>query len=283
MKKIIVCLYALCTLTVAFATGQDGDIIYIDGEQWELLGKPIASDSILDTNMLAMLPKERSWSTGNWVGYTGWWSIKDNKLYLDSITVRFYNKETRQYRQQSIGEADMHRVFSNYYQDNTIVATWVKKIRAAKGNLVYYEHIGYERNLEYEQIFTIDKGNVTNRQSFHNKIIKGFSLADPRNRGKWKEILPLNVNAYPELDGEKKLVISVKDIRVDSLGNLIDCNVSVMARTHGDDDQKRKNIEGLASEVKTILKKIHPWKTFFIYGEYIAADKNGFIFPYHLK
>jgi hypothetical protein len=281
MKKIIIFFYALCSLTVAFATGQDGDIIYIDGERWKLLGKPATSDSILGSNLLAILPEERSWDTGNWEGYTGWWSIKNNKLYLDSITVKFYNKETQQHRQQSIGEADMRRVFSNYYQNNTIVATWVKKIRAAKGNLVYYEHIGYERNLEYEQIFTIDNGDVTNRQSFHNKIIKGFSLADPRNRGKWKDILPLNVNAYPELNGEKKLVISVKDIRVDSLGNLIDCNVAVMARTN-DDEQKRKNIEGLASEVKTTLKNIHPWKTLFIYGEYIAADKNGFTFPYDL-
>ena len=280
MKRFIVLIYALCTIIGTFATGQDGDIIFIDGERWELLGRPITADSILDKSLMAILPKGRSWTTANWDGYTAHWSIKDNRLLLDSITVNFYNKKTRQHIQQRISEADMHRVFYNYYQNNEIVATWIARIRVAKGNLVYYEHEGYTRNLEYEQIFTIDKGIVTDRQSFRNKVIDGFSRIDIiSNREKIKEMFPLHTEAYPELKGKKSLVI-VKDIRVDSLGNLIDCNVTVKVNTHDDDE---KNIEGLANEVKDILKKIHPWKTLLIYGEYVAADRYGFAFPYDLK
>ena len=279
MKRFIVLIYALCTVIGAFATGQDGDIIYIDGERWELLGSPITDD--LYTKMKEILPEGRSWTTANWEGYTIHWSIKDNKLLLDSITVNFYNKKTQQYIQQRIPEADMCRVFMNYYQKNDIVATWATaRIRAAKGNLVYYEHEGYTRNLEYEQIFTIDKGIVTDRQSFHNKVIDGFSRIDIiGNREKIKEMFPLHTEAYPELKDKKSIYILVKDIRVDSSGNLMDCNVTVKVRTH-DDEQ---NFEGLANEVKDILKKIHPWRTLLIYGEYIAADRYGFAFRYDLK
>jgi hypothetical protein len=244
-----------------------------------LLGSPITDD--LYTRIKEILPEGRSRTTANWEGYTIHWSIKDNKLLLDSITVNFYNKKTQQYRQQRIPEADMCRVFKNYYQKNDIVATWATaKIRAAKGNLVYYEHESYTRNLEYEQIFTIDKGIITVRQSFHNKVIDGFSRIDIiRNREKIKEMFPLHTEAYPELKDKKSIYILVKDIRVDSSGNLIDCNVTVKVSTH-DDEQ---NFEGLANEVKDILKKIHPWRTLLIYGEYIAADRYGFAFRYDLK
>ena len=93
-------------------------------------------------------------------------------------------------------------------------------------------------------------------------------------------MFPLHTEAYPELKDKKSIYILVKDIRVDSSGNLMDCNVTVKVRTHDDDEH---NIEGLANEVKDILKKIHPWRTLLIYGEYIAADRYGFAFRYDLK
>ena len=68
-----------------YATGQDGDLIYIDGKQWVLLGKPVYADSILAKDLISALPKERSYSTANWDGYTAYWSIQEDKLCLDSL------------------------------------------------------------------------------------------------------------------------------------------------------------------------------------------------------
>ena len=75
-----------------YATGQDGDIIYIDGKQWILLGKPVYADSILSNDLRAALPEERSITTANWDGYTAYWSISQEKLCLDSIKYNLYRE-----------------------------------------------------------------------------------------------------------------------------------------------------------------------------------------------
>ena len=43
----------------AYATGQEGDVIYIDGIQWELLGKPVYADSTLSRTLKEALPLAR--------------------------------------------------------------------------------------------------------------------------------------------------------------------------------------------------------------------------------
>ena len=40
-KKMIFSIVMLWMSLSAYATGQEGDVIYIDGIQWELLGKPV--------------------------------------------------------------------------------------------------------------------------------------------------------------------------------------------------------------------------------------------------
>ena len=40
-KKMIFSIVMLWMSLSAYATGQDGDVIYMDGIQWELLGKPV--------------------------------------------------------------------------------------------------------------------------------------------------------------------------------------------------------------------------------------------------
>ena len=63
--------FAFMLATIAtHATGQEGDIICIDGTKWELLGKPIYADSSLAKNLEAALPKGRGTVTSNWAGYT---------------------------------------------------------------------------------------------------------------------------------------------------------------------------------------------------------------------
>lgn len=289
MKKMIICIYILSVAMSVFATGQDGDVIMIDGEKWSLLAEPINHDSVLYRQLKAVLPQNNTFVTSNWDGYTAYWSIRNERLCLDSITVLLYNEDTRQYREECLPETDMQRVFANYRQGNDIVASWVNyDIRAAKGTKVYYVHSYFERNHEYEQILTVNEGKVTNRQAYHNRVVvDGFSLKgminDTRDRqGKMvqqivNEKLPMHTENYPELADEKVIFFSVKDIRLDSLGNLVDCQVkaTIGRRT-------RRDSETLAQEMKELLKNVRPWKTLFINGEYLPEDRGGFTFPYHI-
>ena len=41
MKKILICIQFLLLTTVAYATGQDSDVIYINGTRWALLDRPV--------------------------------------------------------------------------------------------------------------------------------------------------------------------------------------------------------------------------------------------------
>ena len=110
IKKLITGIYAFAITIAAFATADSGDVIILDGEFWNLLARPIWSDSTLYHNLKTVLPEDRSWTTANWDGYTAWWSIRENRLCLDSIMVEFYNKETQQHITRCIDEADMRRV-----------------------------------------------------------------------------------------------------------------------------------------------------------------------------
>ena len=76
MKRLIAGVLMFITAMGASATGQSGDMITIDGEQWNLLGKPIDWDSTLYKSLLKVLPEERSINTANWDGYTAYWSIR---------------------------------------------------------------------------------------------------------------------------------------------------------------------------------------------------------------
>ena len=278
MKFVVtICVFVLAMN--ALATGQSGDVITIDGEQWGLLGKPIDRDSVLYHHLKDVLPQDRSINTANWDGYTAYWSIRNDRLYLDRIEVEMYNKETKQSHMENLPEADMRKVFGKYYQQHEIVASWVNHdIRVAKGKTLYYVHSDYFRNLEYEQILTIKQGKVTQRKKYHNRVVvaDGFSF-DNINQEEIRRHFPLHTQNYPELAGVGRLIISVSKIQLDEKGNLLDCNVKV---THRD---MKGSIEGLAQEMKTLLKQIRPWKTLYINGEYVSTIYHESItFAYEL-
>ena len=283
MKKLFISIFIITLSLNIFATGLAGDIIFINGEQWILLGKPIESDSILYHNFIGILPEYRSKSTANWDGYTCYWSIKNDRLYLDSVLVELYDQETKSFFERCISSADMHRVFKKYYDKDEILATWVKgTIRVARGEILLYVHSAYERNYEQEQMITLKQGQIIERQSFHNRlVIDGFSLNDLWYQGQEevKKKLPLKLDDYPELNDENSLKFFISPIQVDSLGNLVDCKVQASIRCQGE----RQEIKELSDQMKNLLKNIYPWKTYLINGQYISCDYFDAIYPYRTR
>ena len=265
MKRLIICIFVFATALNSWSTAQRGDVIFIYGEQWELLGDPIAEDSDLFHRVRGVLPKERATSSNNWRGYVAYWSVRNDIIYLDSIKVPLFSFETGQECEQLIPEDDIRSVFNEFYIDNEIIATWFSgNIRVGKGNIVRYEHIGYDRNVEHEQILTVKDGNIVNRVSYHNGIVvDGFSfknLDSPNWQELIKEKIPFPVDNYPELAG-KKIKFSVTQVQIDSIGNLIDCEVSTNA--------KNKVLKKrLPQEMKTVLRNIKPWKVWHFNGVY---------------
>ena len=113
MKTLILSL-ALSFISLGlYATGQDGEVIYVDGEQWELLGKPVYADSILNRELKAVLPsrEERGFVTSNWSGYTAYWSIQQERLCLDSVCYDVYGSETKTVR---LSSDLLRRIFKKY-------------------------------------------------------------------------------------------------------------------------------------------------------------------------
>ena len=301
MKRFILSIFVLGIAVSSLASAYQGDVIYIDGERWTLMGQPVERDSALFHHLLDVLPQERRHSSGNWQGYTGYWSIRDGQLFLDSIRVGFdfdksvmattifpANNTDGKEIPPFVPADDMFKVFHDYYVNGEIVASWITgKVRVARGHAVKYVHQGYMRKLEHEQYFTINQGRVTDCVSYQNKIaVKGFSIEefnskyrkqDSESREKIRQLIPIPVENYPDLAGVKGFVVNVSDIQVDSLGNLVDCRVKINLKG-GNDELK----ERLSQDAKTALMNIRPWKVLFIDNEYVPETKN-FTFRYDLE
>lgn len=290
MKRLMICILVASAALSCWATGQEGDIIFINGEKWTLLGEPIQVDSALSRHLREVLPENRSLCSSNWKGYTAYWSIRNEKLCLDSILVMFYNSETRKVNYQSIPDADMRNVFHDYYDNEDIVATWYTgRVREGQGALVRYEHSGFDRNHEHEQILTVKEGQVIDSITYHNRVVvDGFSFDDlyRQNKDKVAELIPFPVENYTELDpnvvGSFCVVIMFKvyDIQIDSLGNLLDCKVKVIKIKGLEPNQELE--DRMALDMKRTLLNIHPWKLLQINGEYMPDCKSS-IFTYEIK
>lgn len=301
MKRFILSIFVLGIAVSSLASAYQGDVIYIDGERWTLMGQPVERDSALFHHLLDVLPQERRHSSGNWQGYTGYWSIRDGQLFLDSIRVGFdfdksvmattifpANNTDGKEIPPFVPADDMFKVFHDYYVNGEIVASWITgKVRVARGHAVKYVHQGYMRKLEHEQYFTINQGRVTDCVSYQNKIaVKGFSIEefnskyrkqDSESREKIRQLIPIPVENYPDLAGVKGFVVNVSDIQVDSLGNLVDCRVKINLKG-GNDELK----ERLSQDAKTALMNIRPWRVLFIDNEYVP-ETESFWFRYDLE
>ena len=283
-KKMIFSIVMLWMSLSAYATGQDGDVIYMDGIQWELLGKPVYADSTLSRTLKEALSKDRGWTTANWSGYTAYWSIWKDQLCLDSVHYRIYDGSSQFGRTECLPTKALRRLFKHYVKGKYIIATWFDAdIRLAKGKMLYYEHSGFQRNYENERIINIQHGKVREVKDYQNYVIEGFAFDDyhpeatppkqfPRkDNSDLRKRFPLHIEQYPELVGEKRIIFSVRRAQVDAMGHLVDCEVRVLKP--GDNPR-------LAAEMAEAIKAYYPWRVFYINGEYRAYGIKGWTFSY---
>jgi len=275
MRRIVLILLAVLAATPVLATGQAGDKIYVDGQLWELLWKPIDVDSVLYTSLSSCFTEDHCQSTGNWAGYIGCWSIKGDLLVLDSVTYELF--VDGECEDVTLPDSTLKRVFHAYCENGMIVARWLTsdKIRLATGEMIRYEHMGFNRNYEHEMFLTLENGRITNRKLFHNRIVnKGFAFEDLslEESHSLQQELGRIIRKYSQYDHQNKVYIQLAGIIVDTLGNLTGID-SVRVRYHSDNGTSN-SLPSLENDIIRYLKSLGPWKVLYINGEYSTYSSN---------
>lgn len=273
MKKVILLILLCAVMLTLKATGQSGDMIRLEGEEWVLMAKPIESDTMLGNRVRAFLPDNISYSTGNYSCYTASWEIRNGYLCLRRIEADVYDEASNKESTLVYEGKDLQSLFPSYYKDGEIQARWFSgELRAGKGNLVRYVHDGFDRNMETEQILTVQNGKVLKTQTYHNYRRAGLNLKKAQKeiacRFPWKR--------FPEYRGEQ-IIFVIDDFQMTDDGHFVDCDVHFFFLR-----SSRKTIEDgnhpLALAFKETLKSIYPWEVLFINGKY-TMEYRSFTMP----
>lgn len=255
MKKFIVFLLLQISVLPTMATGQSGDVIYLDGESWNLLWEPINSDPTVYARLKAFLPERRDWSTANGDGYTAFWEIKNGYLCLKQIEIEILDSI------QTYDTETLKKPFAPYYKKKGIRASWFSgEVRAGCGKHIRYVHDGFDRNFETEQVLTIQNGKVIKAVTYHNYRVPGLKINEAskiisRRFPWWK---------FPEYRG-KNIVCIICDTEMSKDGHFLDCYISKMYLLYS-----HKQIEedvSLIRAIKETLRSIYPWETIVANGK----------------
>ena len=290
MRTYLRCLIAFVLTMQAsfvFATAQEGDVIYIDGVKWELYALPLVQDSVIRQKLKTILPdhEDRSWRTSNWKGYTAHWNLDEGgMLYLQYIRVHMYDKEAKRSYTKYIMPNDMKEAFPNYVTKFGLEARWFNgEIRVGKGELVRYEHSGFNRNLEQEQLMTFENGKLISQSPvYHNKVLL------KRDENKLSEsvhyaFIPTMKKDEAFKDSYRRLLM--RNIKFTSDGYFKDCELQLnihprtkqtQAKTIQIKDQQHEYIKKL----KEILRTRFAQNRYYINGQYQEEDREDFDFSF---
>ena len=172
---IILCVLLACP--ISRGTGQECDIIVLDGEEWALLAAPLERLDSLTYHHLRDILGWKSHSTGNWRGYVAYWSVSDGMLCLEKV-VKYDedlidNGEEELVYETVAVECDYGTIcgiLERYVKDGKVCASWLSdEMIAGKGGLVRYVHMGFNRDYEEEIVVSVAQGTVSLSQIYHNR------------------------------------------------------------------------------------------------------------------
>lgn len=210
-KLLLIVLLCCCNTLMLRATGQAGDRIVIGKDTLDLLTCPIEVDSVLRNQVSARLSHD-TFNTGCWRGYRALWRIDGSELVLDKIV----DDESYSSPSDSVPEVtvDLNGIFDRYRDgQDRVVASWYSgELRVVSGERVYYNHSGFDRQNEHEQVYCIKEGKVTSLAIYRNSFKKGISplncllyIESMFNGDRFPELkdarLRANIKVRPTLDG----------------------------------------------------------------------------------
>lgn len=268
MKHILIYLFFVLQTSYLFATGLSCDYIYINGEEWSLMGKPLERDSTVYATLKKFLPEGRSMSTANWDGYTGYWVVTDGKIYLQKIDVHMYSpKDNGEYTLTYTADS-LRNLFASYCDKKGVCAKWLNgKIRSGQGKIIRYVHSAFERNMEKECIMSISNGIIVKQEFFQNYKKEGLNILNAR----WELEKHFPFKQFPEMEGKRSSIV-MRGFKMSPDGHFLDCIVGVKLPNTEIfiNDQRHPVIKAF----KATMKDIYPWEVLYLNGKYTLEYNN---------
>lgn len=270
-----------------FATGQEADVIYIDGTEWKLYAHPLEMDSVIQQKLKSILPdnKDRSWRTSNWKGYTAHWNLDEGMLYLQYIRVHMYDKGAKRSYTKYILPDDMKEAFPAHVTKFGLEARWFNgEVRVGKGELIRYEHSWFNRNVEQEQIMTFENGKLKSQSPvYHNKVLL------KRDENKLSETVHYAFSPTMKKDdvfknSYKRLLM--RNIEFTPGGYFKDCELQLNIHHPRTEQLQAKPIQikdqqhEYIKELKEILRTRFVQNRYYINGRYQEEDRVDFDFSF---
>lgn len=160
----------------ASATGQAAERLIVGCDTMSLFALPLVK---ADSAVLVRLEKrlkeiDAPWSTACWRAYIGVWRLDDEGiLWLECV-----NTED--------GDVVFSRaeLVPEFAAGSRARAGWFSgEIRYGTGNLVYYQHDGFMRNLEREWVAAVSEGRVSETKAYRNRLYeRGADATDNAQR-----------------------------------------------------------------------------------------------------
>ena len=164
-KSLIVAGAISLLSTVAFATGQQPDILIYKGKSYDLFANPLEDCFKGPRSRPSFQVKPNVISTGNWRGYVATWTIEDGFLYLLKIDAWI----CRDWDDKRCKKVDLKNFFGGRYIKGRVRADWFSgDLRMPDGELLQYVHMGYGSVYERELFFAVELGKVVKESLVDN-------------------------------------------------------------------------------------------------------------------
>lgn len=151
-------------------TAQEMEKLIMNGEKVSMASEPLAQY----LGGLKEKPKLFPPNTGCWRGYVGTWEFKNDYLYL--IGWEGYAKD---FNKRAYCKVGMDYIFPNQKE---VLADWFSgEIRIPSGQMLHYEHAGYNSIYEIDCFIMIEKGKAISWRKVDTRLEEAKRLI---NEGK---------------------------------------------------------------------------------------------------
>lgn len=217
-RFLILFLFVLSFSIRAYSTAQQGEYIFMKGKMYTLFTCPLEFSKDLKEELDKQYPL--TWeSTDLWRGYIGYWSIKENSLYLDSLQCNI----------KDIGHKTIvskeSRIFQPYMTGKGVCARWFSgELRVIEGKLVKYVHSDFVTIFEHETFLTIEKGVIKGKRTENNSLVCANSIENIEVYNAFREAFKQEFPDY----AANRIVCSVSYSAFDRNGKPTEVDVKIV-------------------------------------------------------